>query len=433
MQKTRNPDCLYIKSLDILRPFLSLISYGCYSRMQIKNRLPYASAYDRRLELLKFSLSPTSWKCAVEKKKHRFFFYNHAYHTLANPAYSLFSMKSIDIQHVLCDFVILDIIASSPQGLLQKQIVDITNNRFMKAFQNIDWEKRQAESLSSGKKEAYQLLSHYIHAESLPWNSQIIRRIHNLEKYCYIERKNKKYYISPWPLSNLSLEEQKELYYAITFYSAIFPLSLPGQDLLKTLELNHSTWPQKYQVRNRNTLNILNDDSLYLLQAAISKGSSISFRYHNKPKKWSGLPVRIKLDSYQRSYVIIQIHETRMTFKISCMTDITLDKGQKKRIISKENHAESATVILKLHYTSPQTHHALLATIYDHYPYAEEYHQQDRFSFCRIRTEDVLTLVPWLRTLHPQVTVVSDDKGNKVQTRIKQDLKEALQNYDGLI
>ena len=71
MQKTRNPDCLYIKSLDILRPFLSLISYGCYSRMQIKNRLPYASAYDRRLELLKFSLSPTSWKCAVEKKKHR--------------------------------------------------------------------------------------------------------------------------------------------------------------------------------------------------------------------------------------------------------------------------------------------------------------------------------------------------------------------------
>lgn len=47
MQKTRNPDCLYIKSLDILRPFLSLISYGCYSRMQIKNRLPYASAYDR--------------------------------------------------------------------------------------------------------------------------------------------------------------------------------------------------------------------------------------------------------------------------------------------------------------------------------------------------------------------------------------------------
>lgn len=74
MQKTRNSDCLYIKSLDILRPFLTLISYGCYSRMQIKNRLPYASAYDRRLELLNFCLSPTSWKCAAEKKKHRFFF-----------------------------------------------------------------------------------------------------------------------------------------------------------------------------------------------------------------------------------------------------------------------------------------------------------------------------------------------------------------------
>lgn len=277
MQKTRNPDCLYIKSLDILRPFLSLISYGCYSRMQIKNRLPYASAYDRRLELLNFCLSPTSWKCTAEKKNHRFFFYNHAYQTVSNYMYPLFSMKSIDIQHALCDFIILDVLVSSPQGLLQKQIVDITNNRFMKAFQNIDGEKRQAGPLSSGKKETYQLLSHYIHAESLPWNSQIIRRIHNLEKYGYIERKNKKYYISPWPLSNLSLEEQKELYYAITFYSAIFPLSLPGQDLLKTLELNHSTWPQKYQVRNRNTLNILNDDSLYLLQTAIAKEAPSHF------------------------------------------------------------------------------------------------------------------------------------------------------------
>lgn len=433
MHKIQKNDCLYIKSLDVLRPFIQLVSYGCYSRMQIKNRLHRASTYDRRLELLNFCLSPDSWRCAAAKKRHLFFFYNHAYQTVSNYVYPLFSMKSIDIQHVLCDFIILDVMASSPQGLLQKQIIDAVNNRLMKTFKDIDWEKRQAGPLSSGKKEAYQLLSQYIHADSLPWNSQIIRRIHDLERYGYIERNNKKYYISPWPLPDFSLEEQKELYYAITFYGAIFPLSLPGQDLLKTLKLDHPTWPQKHQVRNRNAINMVNDDSLYLLQAAISKGIPISFRYHNKPKRWSGLPVRIKWDSYQRSYVVIQLHETRMTFKLSCMTDISLDKTQKKNIISNENHAEAATVTLKLHYTSPQNHQALLTTIYDHYPCAEEYNRQGQFSFCRIRTEDVLALVPWLRTLHPQVTVISDDKENKVQTRIKQDLKEALQNYDGLI
>lgn len=433
MRKIRKSDCIYVKSMDVLRPFIHLASYGCYSRMQIKKRLHCASMYDRRLELLNFSLSPSYWKCVTEKKKHRFFFYGQAYETLTNYVYPLFSMKSIDIQHVLCDFTILDIIAASPQGLLQKELVDAVNNRFMTTFEDIDREKCQVFPVSSGKKEAYQLLSYYIHADYLPWNSQIIRRLHNLENYGYIERIRKKYFMKPYPLFDFSAEEKKELYYAITFYSSVFPLSLPGYDLLKSLRLSQAAYPQKHLARNANITNIVNDDSLYLLQAAVSQGASVSFRYHHTQKKWTGIPVQIKFDYYQRSYVVIQINKSLMTFKIAYITDIQIGKKSPNYIPSPRIPSNLATIILKLHYTSSQNHQDILDAIHNHCPYAEEYGQKEQSSFCRIRTEDVLALVPWLRTLHPQVIVVADDKGNKVRTRMIQDLQETLQNYDGLI
>ena len=434
MKKTQQTDSLYIGSIDKLRSFIQLAAYGCYSRTQMKKRLQRPGMYDKRLEILKFILSSDYWKYRCEKKVRHFFFYNDTYHTLNNYLYPIFSLRSIDIQRVLCTFIILHILQSHPQGLTQADIIKKANDALVIFCKNISpqYTGKTGKTLP-GEEKVYELLDEFDNKEGFPWNSQLQRRIHDLEDYGYIQKNEKKRYtIKRNPLTVLSADEKLQLSYAVSFYSAITPISLPGYDLLKLLRRNQEKMQQKYQVRNTNPITIINSPLLFMLRTAIVSQKNISFSYNAKRKEWTGLPLKLQFDRYQRSYVLVAVENNIKRFKISQITDLKI-RDKKTAYIPPKCRQSTAQIHLQLLYASPQEHEQLIFKIHSRFPQAEEYDITPSGSQCTLTTPDVLSLVPWLRTLHPQIKILSDNKGNKTITRIKEDVQEALNNYERFI
>ena len=214
--------------------------------------------------------------------------------------------------------------------------------------------------------------------------------------------------------------EKLQLSGAVSFYSAITPISLSGYDLFKLLRRNQEKMQQKYHVRNANPITIINSPLLFMLRTAITK-----------KKKWTGMPLKLQFDRYQRSYVLVAVENNIKRFKISQITNLKMDK--ETAYIPPKCHQSTAQIHLQLLYTSPQEHEQLIFKIHSRFPQVEEYDITPSGSQCTLTTPDVLSLVPWLRTLHPQIKILSDSKGNKTITRIKEDVQEALKNYERFI
>lgn len=422
---------LYMKSTDDLRPFLELAGYGCYSRQQMKTLLEKSATYDKRIEFLNVCLSPDYWHYSRKGKERRFAFHDDAYRTKKNELIPIFSMKSLDLQWLLCYLAILSILNQPNAGKgfsysqIEREVMQLLYDLLLPCLKNIpfknaaDWKKQLA--TSPQKNDAVIQLALQVYHEN--WGSQIRRRLQDLVRTGLVNRVSKgkeNEYSLPDKITLLPAG-QKELTAALPLFASTALLSLPGWYLTQRYA---KSLTKKSQTRYVNALRISSDSQLYTLLLAIRKQKNITFTYRNRPHE--GFPLQVRTDAYQREYLEVYEENRVITYRISRMNQIQLQKGNTKP--EKIPFPSKQHIILRLHYDNRNSFHRLTDAIWRQCPDALVTQVKGNTAQCILKTNNNRSKIPWLRTLYPQVEIVDDSTGH-LRERVRRDLKEALQNY----
>lgn len=425
---------LYIKSTDDLRPFLELAGYGCYSRQQMKQLLEKAGTYDKRIEFLNVCLSTAHWHYARQGKERRFAFHGDAYHTLHNYLAPIFAMKSMDIQWLLCYIMILLVLNQPenkdkgiPYSTLEKDVIQKLYDLLLPHLKGIsfvhqaDWKKKLAKATLDDKETV--ALALQLYHES--WASQIRRRAREMAEAGLIlsQRRGKElWYRLTLLKTDLTLKERYRLAQSISFCSAVSLLRLPGCYLLQRFK---EYVPPCYQVHHNRLLAISNDPQLYILLKALQQGKAVAFSYRGSPK--TGLPLDVWVDAYQREYVHIQEDNQCASYRIHRMAHIQILSATIQR--KKKKRPKMQQLALRIYATPDSSCERTLQKIRQRFPQALFTVETENTIFCQLETPDGLALLPWLRTLHPAVELISESTG-KLRNRLKKDFEEALRHYE---
>lgn len=425
---------LYIKSTAELRPFLELAGYGCYSRQQMKRRLKKAGTYDKRIEFLNACLPSTYWHYSRQGKERRFSFHGDSYHRRYNYLAPIFAMKSLDIQWLLCYLTILAVLNSPhvrqtgmPYSALEKKVVqalyDLLQSQLQQVpfFYQADWKKQLKKSKIDHKKTA--ALALQLYHES--WNSQIRRRAKELDEAGLIasyHKGNKLWYqLVPSKLT-LAPQEANQLTQTLFFIEGAAVLRLPGCYLSQSFAKPVLPY---YQVHHSHLLGTINDPQIYFLLHAIQKGWPISFSYRGKFKE--GYPLNVWIDAYKREYICLWETTKYTTYRIHRMHHLRRLSHSIKTVQKKEKAIPQ--IILRIYYESMPAFQDSIAKIHEYFPNAVATAETTHTALCPIQIQDGRSLVPWLRTLHPAIEVVSDSTG-KLRHRLHHDFEEALAQYE---
>lgn len=84
---------------------------------------------------------------------------------------------------------------------------------------------------------------------------------------------------------------------------------------------------------------------------------------------------------------------------------------------------------LRIYATPDSSCERTLQKIRQRFPQALFTVETENTIFCQLETPDGLALLPWLRTLHPAVELISESTG-KLRNRLKKDFEEALRHYE---
>lgn len=430
----RTQTTLYIKSTDELRPFLELAGYGCYSRRQMKRLLPKGGTYDKRIEFLNTCLDSDYWHYTQQGKERRFAFHGDAYHPKVNGLLPIFSMKSLDLQWLLCYLAILSVLNNQKDDTyisysrLQDKVMQLLYDLLLPRLQSLpfknqtNWKKELAASPQKNNT-VLQLALQLYHQN---WNSQIRRRLHDLVEIgwiCTISKGNEKQYALNKKDGYLTVKEKQQLAQVLPLFAGTTFFGLPGWYLTKF----YSALPalQYYQIRYGNMLRISNDSQLYLLLRAIREHQKIIFTYRGKAH--AGYPVQVYTDAYQREYLRLYKENRISTYRVHRMNQIQLTT-HKSEPVEQKLDSKKQQIILRLHYESRQDFHRLTDHIWYRFPDVEISQVRESSAQCRLKTADTRNLLPWIRTLYPQVEVITDTT-SKLRARSILDLKEALANY----
>lgn len=425
---------LYIKSTDELRPFLELAGYGCYSRQQMKQRMEKAGTYDKRIEFLNVCLSPTYWHYSRQGKERRFSFHGDAYHRLHNYLTPIFAMKSLDIQWLLCYLMILAVLnrpEAQQTGItysdLQDTVIQALYDLLLPHLQQVpfrnqaDWKKQLKKSKLDHKDTLFLALQLYHES----WASQIRRRAKELADAGLIisqrDGKELRYRLIP-AAPVLTAPETRRFAQVLSFYEGAALLRLPGCYLSQRYPEYQLPY---YQVQHHRLLSISNDPQVYLLLQALRSSQAVSFSYRGTPKE--GYPMKVWIDAYQREYVRLREANQCATYRIHRMSRLRLEK-QAVKAVRKEKKTQQQ-ILLRIHYQDIADFRESVAKIQDHFPKTEAEAESMHTALCQIGVQDGRSLIPWLRTLHPAVEVVTDSTG-KLRDRLQKDFEEALAQYE---
>ena len=180
-----------------------------------------------------------------------------------------------------------------------------------------------------------------------------------------------------------------------------------------------------YQVHHSHLLGTINDPQIYFLLHAIQKGWPISFSYRGKFKE--GYPLNVWIDAYKREYICLWETTKYTTYRIHRMHHLRRLSHSIKTVQKKEKAIPQ--IILRIYYESMPAFQDSIAKIHEYFPNAVATAETTHTALCPIQIQDGRSLVPWLRTLHPAIEVVSDSTG-KLRHRLHHDFEEALAQYE---
>lgn len=252
--------------------------------------------------------------------------------------------------------------------------------------------------------------------------------------------KNKIYYqLADNILDQLTTKELQELYNAVSFFTNVSLLSVPGYYLANTIsqymESKKAACLEKdsfWQYRFCNYSKIVDDEVIYIILQAIENKKSLNISYGNTIKSTMLVPEALSTDyPYGRTYMLTAEHEVKKVEKITKIQVISPKKVTKPATSQKAK--KPATRKLDLIFTFKATDDEREVTAIKHRLQNEaawmHCTELDKEHYRYTATvQDAFALVPWIRTFHKYVSLGSDTD-TVVKARLEKDKREALQKY----
>ena len=252
--------------------------------------------------------------------------------------------------------------------------------------------------------------------------------------------KNKSYYqLADNILDQLTAKELLELYNAVSFFTNVSPLSVPGYYLANTIsqymENKKAACPEKnlfWQYRFCNYSKIVDDEVIYIILQAIENKKSLKISYDKNKKSILLVPEALRTDyPYGRTYLYTTKHVAYKVEKITKIQVISPKKAIKPATSQKVK--KPAAKKLDLIFTFKATDDKREVTAIKH-----RLQQEAAWMHCTeldkehyrytATVQDAFSLVPWIRTFHKYVSLGSDTD-TVVKERLEKDKMEALQKY----
>ncbi|WP_304272176.1 WYL domain-containing protein [Phascolarctobacterium succinatutens] len=240
-------------------------------------------------------------------------------------------------------------------------------------------------------------------------------------------------------LDQLTAKELQELYNAVSFFTNVSPLSVPGYYLANTIsqymENKKAACPEKnlfWQYRFCNYSKIVDDEVIYIILQAIENKKSLKISYDKNKKSILLVPEALRTDyPYGRTYLYTTKHVAYKVEKITKIQVISPKKAIKPATSQKVK--KPAAKKLDLIFTFKATDDEREVTAIKH-----RLQQEAAWMHCTeldkehyrytATVQDAFSLVPWIRTFHKYVSLGSDTD-TVVKERLEKDKMEALQKY----
>ncbi len=409
----------FIGDYDTVRPLLRYISYGCYHKSFLVERLGQSTrAYEENMARLRFFLPEGSLQSSRHGRRELYRFEGDSYRVADDFLAYTYRIKALKRTTAFCLIGLFQILGAA------KEPLDVTTifERELFAGGTI------SESMEDLSRRTVQ------------------RYLQDLEEQgvisSVVEKGRLLYWLAADPLANLSAEEAAALCRAAAFYRAVIPLALPGCFLEDTLrrkimqETGENEERLLVQFKHRAAASLLDDEVLHQCLMALEERRELMFSYV-RPQgstKLRVVPRHLVSDVYSgRRYVLAERLPAKKGRRPLASQMFRLDLMQKVRLGEVWEgvvpiRSPKARELLLVFSPRREADGALVeGRIRARFPEARIEEAAGRLQV-RIEIEDARSLLPWLRTFWP-LAHLSLPEAPSLAARMKKDWEEALENY----
>ena len=403
----------FIGDYDTVRPLLRYISYGCYHKSLLVERLGQsARAYEENMARLRFFLPEGSLQSSRQGRREVYRFEGDSYRITDDFLAYTYRIKALKNTTAFCLTGLLQILGAAEEAL------DVTT-----IFE-------------------YEMLSGKAIPEGLEDLSRrtVQRYLQDLEEQgvvCKAEENGRFLYrLADDPLERLSSEDAASLCRAASFYRAMTQFSLPGCFLEDALQHEGQEKEIKplAQFKHRATAHLLDDEVVFQCLTCLEERREMTFVYGRERRKLRVVPLRLVSDMYAgRRYVLAarlpakggRRAQGSQMFRLDLMQKVRTGRvwtGALPKIAVKEPE-----LCIDFFPKGETAGAAVKGRILARFSEAVLEESDGRLSV-RLKIADARSLLPWLRTFWP-LAHVSLPQSPHLAERLKEDLEEALENY----
>lgn len=395
----------YITDYEKLRNFLRNISYGCFHRQYLVNKLGYNKRkYDNYWSQARSFLPMQRLIDRTHRRRKYHSLRGDRYYGAYNHLSKSFHITAVSPNFAFVNIAVLQILNAATKPLTINEIID---------------------AICSPNT----MVSHeYFNAVS----SSLNRALKKMEENGLIigEKQHRvlTYKLSPNPLLKLNTLELKMLRNAMTFYRNDALLSFPFYYLEETIcTIGNFNLPKRRpfaQFTRTPLVNILDELNAAFILDCINDDKALQFIYNENTV--TAQPMKIVRNYYTgHQYMMAYDTSSRPIHQRYRLDKMSYLKSMPKSNIPAPPPQPLSQLALLLHTTDEQDLQRLKHKILLQYDKA--IFTKGEPVMVKIKMADTLQALPWLRTLHPQVEIV---KPSWLRERIIQDLKEVMANYE---
>ena len=397
MQKNRKIINKFNRSHAGLRKFLRLLSYGCYHRTLFGRHEITPRSYDDFLRQIRFFVPEKNLQVTRHDKCSYFTFVGDFRHGTKNYFYTSFLLKTLLPEHCLYKIILLQLL--DERALSFPEILSRAEDIF-----------RRCETTVLDEQLLRRRLNELV-------DSGLVRRVEVKNKFLHQKISN--------PLDELSADEVKILYDALTFFRNVAPLGTVGYFLCDSLKnIYDGIEPREiFQFKNNNFARILDDDILLTAVNACSQRKKILVERENKLPV-TVTPVALETDLLcSRQYLVVLKQKNLMRMRVEKITASLVKEEAENFSSAREKLRE---IRLRVQFNNSEECNLRKKILTEELPARILDEAEDEF-ICVVETPDPLQIYPRLWKFQPWAEILPGTNG--LRERMRRDAEEALKNY----